>query len=169
MTPGKPVVVSSGPMFGSEPDEFIQQIKEQDAGWARVGHALANFLSTAFPQAKNQADALGDAIISLMCTGSERQIARLSQPPPSFPAYGPNPTAVLARLVEDRDRVAAQIDQAMQGVEALRKADNGDGLSNIFEAGVIGPLRRVLAQIEEQISRVQESMEGELDGPTTTE
>ena len=149
-------------------EAIIENIKAVDAAWVRMGNALTKYLSLTFghfPEARE----LADSIVAIANIDSPREIAELSQPLPAFPSYGPNPTAVLARLVEDRDRVAAQIDQAMQGVEALRKADNGDGLSNIFEAGVIGPLRGVLAQIEEQISRVQESMEGELDGPTTTE
>lgn len=147
------------PVMLGDRDQYIQQIKAQSANWHRIGKAVSNFLSTAFPQAKNEAEEVGLSIVNLMTTGDEEQIKRLSEPQPTFSSYGPNPTAVLARLVEDRDRLVSQIEMAERGLEAMRDDGRFGAVADVMAASSLVPLQNALAQIEEQISSVQESME----------
>ena len=140
--------------------EYIQQIKAQSTNWHRVGKALANFLSAAFPQTKNEAEELGLSIIALNTTGDDEQIKRLSEPPAVI--YGPGPVAMLARLVGERDRIASQIEMAERGLEVMRGNDAFDGYADLLEASTLGPLRGMLAQTEEQISAIQLQIESQV-------
>jgi len=161
VNPASPIP-GHGPVFmiGAGNDEVIEQIREQDKAWDKFGCALADFLASAFPQSRYHAGVLGDAIVQLMTTGSARQIARLSQPPPSFAPYGPDPTSILVRLTEERDKVAAQLSQAEGAIHKLRDNEKMEAYADLMEATALGPLRGMLENIERQISSVQGTMEG---------
>ena len=137
-------------------NDAIEQIQAQDDGWVRLGTALSTFLHEAFPHTKTSTCVeLGDAITALMCTGSDKQIARLqqySQPPKPTPE-------MLMYLVEQRDQLARQLEIAEKGMDAVDKMV--PGYSSIVEGAMIMPVREQLRGIEEQISKVQREIERE--------
>ena len=145
------------PAIGNQNDA-IEQIQAQDDGWVRLGTALSTFLHEAFPHTKTSTCVeLGDAITALMCTGSDKQIARLqqySQPPK--PTLAPE---MLMYLVERRDQLARQLEIAEKGMDAVDEMV--PGYSSIVEGAMIMPVREQLRGIEEQISKVQREIERE--------
>jgi hypothetical protein len=144
---------------GSNSEEYIQQIEEQDAGWEAVACSLAKFLAKAVPSAHEEAGELSTAILRLMTSGSYRQIARLINPPePNDVFYKPS-VEVLTQLIEERDRLHTQLEVVEKGVASMREQEFMEGMADIMEGTAVEPVRRMLANIEEQISKTQKAME----------
>jgi hypothetical protein len=154
MIPGVPTATIYG---GPRSDDFIKQIKAQDAVQIQMGRALGNFLAAAFPHAAACARTLEEAYIALMTVGSARQIEILEAQHAAMESYRPSP-ASLTRLVEQRDQLQGQLDKAHAAVEIMAES-MPDGYSTLVESTMIQPIKDRLDSINEQISMVQAELE----------
>jgi hypothetical protein len=140
-----------------------EQIKAQDEGWKRLARAAGEFLNVTFPGHPSEVFHLEEALVSLMCAGTEQQLKALEEHaamvererqrfgPPSRP---PSVEENLISLIESRDKLSGQIEAVREGMKEMPEKVQG-----MMQATAIDPLQDQLKHIEEQISRTQAAME----------
>jgi hypothetical protein len=169
-TPRMPVTLTPVGFDTSYIDEQILQYQEQDAATRTFANSIADLLLVYFVEGAQGrfADCLKaarDSWVAMRCCGTDRQIARLEKQRADlistpFMYSGPNynaktPEERMVRLIEERDALAAEIEQAQRGLAALPV----EGMGDVFEASIISPMHRNLKYKELEISALQEQVE----------
>jgi hypothetical protein len=146
-------------VFGPEFDP-AQQIKAQDEGWKRFARAAGDFLNVTFPGHPTEVHELAQALISLMCAGTEQQLKALEAQAESMKQnmyrFGIPPSLEdnLISLIESRDKVSGQIEAVREGMKEMPEKVQG-----MMQATAIDPLQDQLKTIEDSISRTQAALE----------
>jgi hypothetical protein len=152
-----PVIPTATIYGGPRSDDFIKQLKAQNEAHIKMGNALYQFLSRAFPNAIEEARQVGQAYVDLMTVGSARQIEIMEAQNAAMESYRPNPVN-LTKLVEQRDQLQDQLDQAHRAIEAM--ADSmPKGYADLVESTMLQSVKDQLKSVNEQISFVQAEME----------
>jgi hypothetical protein len=149
-------------VFGPALDP-AQQIKEQDEGWRRLARAAGDFLNVTFPGHPVEVLHLEEALVSLMCAGTERQLKALEEHAAMVqrerqrfgsPSGPPSLEENLISLIEARDKLSGQIEAVREGMKEMPEKVRG-----MMQATAIDPLEDQLKHVEAQISRTQSAME----------
>lgn len=136
----------------------VDQLKRQDAAVRKFATEAAYFLGGIFPGNAAPISNMLKAWVEWQCCGMEEQIKGIEASRASM-TYNPrSDDDYLMKLVDERDRQQAGIEEAEQAVAALRE-EQGAAMAGIMAAGVVSPLRRMLQQTEDQISQLQKSLE----------
>ena len=146
-------------------DEQILQLREEDENVRVFANELAELVCAVLGCHEVRIRRTRDAYVAWQCCGTDRQIARLEAqrsaqlsmlPLPFFPqGYSESPEERMICLIQDRDGLVAELEQAERGLAALPV----EGISDVFEASIIGPMRRNLQFKELEISTLQKQIE----------
>lgn len=164
-----PVMITPVGYDTSYIDEQIAQLAEADSATRLFGKAVADLLLVYFLQGAHVrfADSLKaalDAWIAMRCCGTDRQIVRLQKQredlvssPFMYPRMNPEKTPEdrMIRLIEERDALISELEQAQRGIGQLPV----EGMGDIFEASIVAPMRRNLEYKEQEICSLQEQLE----------
>jgi hypothetical protein len=136
-----------------------EQIKAQDEGWRRLGRAAGEFLNVTFPGHPTEVANLQEALISLMCAGTEQQLKALEEHAAMIQrqqrfVQPPSLEENLISLIETRDKLSGQIEAVREGMKEMPEKVRG-----MMQATAIDPLEDQLKHVEAQISRTQSAME----------
>jgi hypothetical protein len=137
----------------------VDQLRAQDAAAREFAVRAGQFLKQAFPSVGEcYINRLEDAWVGWQCCGIEEQIKGIEASRASM-TYNPrSDEEYLMKLIDERDKQQANIEQAEQAVTAMAE-EQGPAIAGMMSAGVVGPLRRLLEQTEDQISNLQRSIE----------
>lgn len=160
--PPRPVSVAvSSPRFN-----MVEQLKAQDAAARKLISTGKYFLSKFIPESESNTrlalDWFAEAFIEFLTCGSQQQIESLElmekaqqEALARYQQEQPSAEENLVKLTEERDRMAEQVQKAEEGIDQFPVSE----LRPMFEAAVLGPLRRQLEYLEAQISSYQKQME----------
>lgn len=155
---GVPVMMS--------PADSIKHMRKSISQVENFGLTLGAFLGAAFPAARDEAFAFGNAVATYMNAGKAEALDLMLNPPPPPPGYAPyflDPTSRLVGLCKQRD----QIQESLQALEGLiEKAEAQLGKNDFMAAALKLQLQAAglpdrLQSIEEEISLLQRSIEAQ--------
>jgi len=139
--------------------DYQAQLEQQDAAAKQFAVSAARVLTSLCPLQTDLIEALRESFVGWVCCGTEQQLRAIRESKTHSLPYEIEIETAEDRLVslsQRRDKLTVEIER---GESSVQDMPEGWPMGGMFDLAIIEPMRKELAYVESEMSRIQRSIE----------